>query len=294
VELTAANGMKSYLWSGPEQNGATVQTIVVGTAGTYSCMEAQYYGSTNCCSVTITVNPPPDCSDITGNLLITNGLPTTLVGPSGMVSQYWTGPQNNGLQSQSNTVIDSGTYTIHVTDSNGCQNACSVVVLNRTPQACGITAGGDGVTVSDGGATICQGRKVTLTAMNGMVSYYWSGPEQTAATTQFIVVGTQGTYTMTQLDHLGLTNSCSIYVTVNPMPTVYCLGYRTICKGSTTTLVGPPGLSNYLWLGPQNNGYEGQSNTVSFPGTYTLTVTDSNGCQNAVSVPVTVINCSVP
>ncbi len=287
VILTALNGMKSYLWSGPEQNGATVQTIVVGTPGTYSCMEAQYYGSTNCCSVTITVNPPPDCSDITGNLLITNGLPTTLVGPNGMASQYWTGPQNNGLASQSNTVIDSGTYTIHVTDTNGCQNACSVFVRNRTPQACSITASGDA-----GDLFICQGRKTILTAENGMVSYYWSGPEQTGATTQFIVVGTQGTYTVTQIDHLGLTNNCSVYLTVHPMPSVNIFGTRTICQGTHTTLCGPPGMSQYLWLGPQNNGFEGQSNTVSFPGTYTLTVTDSNGCQNAVSAPVTVINCS--
>jgi hypothetical protein len=107
VILTAANGMKSYLWSGPEQNGATVRTIVVGTAGTYYCTQQQYYGSTNCCSVTMVVNPPPNAT-ITGNLVITNGLPTTLVGPSGMASQYWTGPQNNGLGSQSNTVIDRG------------------------------------------------------------------------------------------------------------------------------------------------------------------------------------------
>jgi uncharacterized repeat protein (TIGR03803 family) len=289
VILTALNGMKSYLWSGPEYDGSTLQTIVVGTPGTYSCMEAQYYGSTNCCSVTIVVNPPPDCSDITGNLLITNGLPTTLVGPSGMASQYWTGPQNNGLESQSNTVIDPGTYTIHVTDSNGCQNACSVVVQNRTPQACSITASGN-----SGDLVICQGGKTILTAENGMISYYWSGPEQTGATTQFITVGTQGTYTVTQIDHLGLTNHCSVYLTVHPLPSVSVWGNKTICQGTTTTLVGPPGLSNYLWLGPQHNGFEGQSNTVSFPGTYTLTVTDSNGCQNAVAVPVTVINCSAP
>jgi len=127
-----------------------------------------------------------------------------------------------------------------------------------------------------------------------MISYYWSGPEQTGATTQFITVGTQGTYTVTQIDHLGLTNHCSVYLTVHPLPSVSVWGNKTICQGTTTTLVGPPGLSNYLWLGPQHNGFEGQSNTVSFPGTYTLTVTDSNGCQNAVAVPVTVINCSAP
>ncbi len=285
VILTAANGMKSYLWSGPEQNGATVRTIVVGTAGTYYCTQAQYYGSTNCCSVTVTVNPPPPCN-ITGNLLITNGLPTTLVGPDGMMSQYWTGPQNNGLGSRSNTVSLSGIYTLHLTDSNGCQSACPVTVQNRTPAPCSITVSGDA-----GGLNICQGLTSILTGANGMSSYLWSGPEQNGATAKSIRVGTQGTYTVQQIDGAGLTNSCSVFLTVRPLPTINISGVRTICQGTNTTLSGPPGMSQYLWLGPQNNGRNTQSNTVSFAGTYTLVITDSNGCQNSQAVPVTTVPC---
>ncbi len=285
VELTAANAMKSYLWTGPEQNGATVRTIVVGTAGTYYCTQAQYYGSTNCCSVTVVVNPPPNAA-ITGNLVITNGLPTTLVGPGGLASQYWTGPQNNGLASRSNTVIDPGIYTLHVTDTNGCQNTGSVTVLNQTPAPCSITASGD-----SGDLIICQGGSTILTGANGMSSYLWNGPGVTNVAAKSIRVGTQGTYTVQQIDGNGLTNSCSVFLTVHPMPTVNIFGTRTFCQGTNTTLYGPSGMSQYLWLGPQNNGRNTQSNTVSVAGTYTLTVTDSNGCQNAVSAPVTVINC---
>jgi hypothetical protein len=50
-------------------------------------------------------------------------------------------------------------------------------------------------------------------------------------------------------------------------------------------------MSQYLWLGPQNNGLEAQSNTVSLAGTYTLVITDTNGCQNSLAVPVTTILC---
>ena len=283
--LTAANGMKSYLWSGPEQSGATVRTIVVGTAGTYYCTQQQYYGPANCCSVTITVNPPPNAT-ITGNLVITNGLPTTLVGPSGLASQYWTGPQNNGLGSQSNTVSLAGTYTLHVTDSNGCQNTGSVTVQNRTPAPCSITVSGDA-----GDLTICQGTTSILTGANGMSSYLWSGPEQSGATAKSIRVGTQGTYTVQQIDGTGLTNSCSVFITVHPLPDINIFGTRTFCQGTNTTLYGPPGMSQYLWLGPQNNGRNTQSNTVSLAGTYTLVITDTNGCQNSLAVPVTTIPC---
>ncbi len=285
VILTAPNGMKHYLWSGPEQNGAQVQTIVVGTAGTYYCTQQQYYGSTNCCSVTITVNPPPGCP-ISGNLVITNGQPTTLVGPAGMASQYWTGPQNNGLASRSNTVITAGTYTLHITDSNGCQNTGSVTVQNRTPAPCSITVSGDA-----GGLTICQGLTSILTGANGMTSYLWSGPEQNGATAKSIRVGTQGTYTVQQIDGAGLTNSCSVFLTVHPLPGINIFGARTFCQGTNTTLYGPDGMKNYLWLGPQHNGFTTQSNTISIAGTYTLQITDSNGCQNALAVPVSAIVC---
>ncbi len=285
VILTAANGMKHYLWHGPEQDGATVQTIVVGTPGTYYCTQEQYYGSTNCCSVTVVVNPPPPCS-ITGNLLITNGLPTTLVGPAGMMSQYWTGPQNNGLASRSNTVIVAGTYTLHLVDSNGCQNACPVTVVNKTPAPCSITASGDA-----GGLTICQGLTTVLTGANGMSSYLWIGPEQNGATAKSIRVGTQGTYTVQQIDGAGLTNTCSVFLIVHPVPTINIFGTRTFCQGTNTTLYGPDGMKNYLWLGPQHNGFITQSNTVSVAGTYTLQITDSNGCQNALAIPVSAIVC---
>jgi hypothetical protein len=104
-------------------------------------------------------------------------------------------------------------------------------------------------------------------------------------------VGTQGTYTVQQIDGAGLTNSCSVFLTVHPSPSINIFGIRTICQGSNTTLSGPSGMSQYLWLGPQNNGLEAQSNTVSVAGTYTLQITDSNGCQNALAVPVTAIVC---
>jgi trimeric autotransporter adhesin len=64
-----------------------------------------------------------------------------------------------------------------------------------------------------------------------------------------------------------------------------------VCQGTNTTLSGPSGMSQYLWLGAQNNGRNTQSNTVSIAGTYTLQITDSNGCQNSLALPVTTIPC---
>jgi hypothetical protein len=127
--------MKRYVWQGPEKNGATVQTIVVGTEGLYTCTMEKWYNGTNCCSVYITVLPPPACLITHGPLAICPGQTTTLVAPAGMKRQYWLGPQNNGINTRTNTVSLVGTYTLHVFSSNNCESACSVTVT-RPPLPC--------------------------------------------------------------------------------------------------------------------------------------------------------------
>jgi hypothetical protein len=274
--LTAPNGMKSYLWSGPERNGATVQTIVVGTPGTYTCTQQAYYGATNCCSVTVVVNPLPQCT-ITGGPYAAPSAPATLCGPDGMARYVWlAGPQFAGATSKCLTVTVAGVYTLQITDTNGCVARCSTTLTNNVPQPCFIT----------GTLSICKGSKTVLTAPNGMISYLWAGPEQNGATSQFIKVGTAGTYTVTQVDSYHRTNICSATLVVNDPPPCNITGRRWFCAGGSTTLCGPTGMLRQYWLGPQNNGLNTRCNTITTPGSYTLVMVDSNGCQNACTVQV--------
>jgi hypothetical protein len=50
IELCATNSPGlSYLWSGPDQNGATNRCIAVKTAGTYTVLITDEKGCTNSC-----------------------------------------------------------------------------------------------------------------------------------------------------------------------------------------------------------------------------------------------------
>jgi hypothetical protein len=276
--LRGPDGKIQYRWEGPNGYRDSHQTIVVGVPGLYTLYDISGNGCSNSCSVTLVANLPPPCS-ITGNLLITNGLPTTLCGPLGAAQYLWTGPQNNGAGTQCITVSNPGTYTLKVIGANGCETNCSVTVVDRTPQPCTI----------DGNTTVCQGSTTLLRAANGMLQYLWTGPEQNGATTQFIIVGTQGLYTVRQVDGRGLTNSCSVMLTVNNAPPCDIQGALNIRPGRTTTLIAPDGLLSQYWLGPQNNGLNTRSNTVSVAGAYTLVMRGSNGCERACSVRVTLI-----
>jgi hypothetical protein len=63
-------------------------------------------------------------------------------------------------------------------------------------------------------------------------------------------------------------------------PNVNISGILNVCSGSTV-LTATPG-ATYLW----NNGSATQSITVTSIGTYSVTVTDSNGCANTASVTI--------
>jgi hypothetical protein len=284
--LTAPNGKKRYLWHGPEQDGATVQTIVVGTPGTYTCTQEEWYNGTNCCSVTVVVNPLPLCT-ISGGPNVSPTAPATLCGPAGMSRYVWFGPQNSGATSQCIQVTVPGTYSLQITDTNGCQNKCSTTLVNNTPQDCFIT----------GNLSICKGLTTLLTGPNGMISYRWCGPEKNGDTHQFIVVGTPGVYRLDVVDGRGLSNSCSVNVVLNNPPPCAITApgggrpVKTCCLGEATTLCAPEGLLRQYWLGPQNNGLNTRCNTVTAAGTYTLVMVNSNGCESACSIRVTMVNC---
>jgi gliding motility-associated-like protein len=83
-----------------------------------------------------------------------------------------------------------------------------------------------------------------------------------------------------------------IVVTVNPLPTATASNTGPYCTSGTITLDATGGTS-YSWSGP--NGYTGNvasptpfSAATYGGGTYSVTVTDANGCSATASTPVVV------
>ena len=70
-------------------------------------------------------------------------------------------------------------------------------------------------------------------------------------------------------------------VEVKAKPMVTILGTPSFCQGGSTQLTATGG-SSYMW----SNGVATQTNSITIPGTYTVTVTASNGCTTVATVPV--------
>lgn len=255
-----AGTFASYLWS----DNSTSQTLTTGTAGSYSVTVTDVNGcSATSAPVTITVNSLP-IVDLGGDRAICVGSTTTL--DAGTFASYlW----SDNSTSQTFTTGTAGSYSVTVTDANGCSATSSPVVVTVNPLPT-VDLGGD--------RAICTGSTATLDA-GPFASYLWSDN----STNRTLVTGTAGSYSVTVTDVNGCSATSSpVAITINPLPTVDLGGDRAICVGSTVTL-DAGSFASYSW----SNNSTGQTLVTGTAGSYSVTVTDANGC-SATSSPVVV------
>ena len=96
-------------------------------------------------------------------------------------------------------------------------------------------------------------------------------------------------------DGNGCTNNCAFDITVNPLPIAGISSNSPVCLGGDLDLdASPSGMASYSWVGPGGWTSDQEMNTFS-PGvsdyignSYSLTVTDVNGCTDYTTFDVIV------
>jgi large repetitive protein len=278
VTLTSSAGT-TYLWS---PGGATSASISATTSGTYTVQVTNPAGCLSAASAptVVTVNALPAAPTITpsGSTSICAGSSVTLTASAG-TTYFW----STGETTASITVTTAGSYTVEITDINGCtspMSAATNVIVNPIPSVPTITA--------SGATTFCSGNSVVLTS-SAASGNLWS----TGETTQSITVTTSGSYTVEQI-LLGCSsgNSIATAVTVNPnpsVPTITASGPTTFCDGNSLILTSSAASGN-LW----STGETTQSITVTTSGSYAVDVTNGFGCTTSSASPTTVIVNPIP
>ncbi|MCB9232350.1 MAG: gliding motility-associated C-terminal domain-containing protein [Bacteroidia bacterium] len=250
--LNAGPGMSGYLWA---PGGQTSQTISVNTSGNYSVTVTDFNTCTQTDDINITVNPLP-VVNLGPDVTKCPGTPAVLNAGTGFLSYLW----NTGGTNQTVSVTPVGQYSVIATDANNCQGKDTIQVFNHN-----VTPPNLGPDFS-----VCAGTPAVIGAGVGFNSYLWN----TGATTQNISVLFPGTYWVQTVDINGCISSDTIVIGVNTPPVVNLGPDTTVCQGSSIILDAGPGFTSYSW----SNGGNGQTKSVSAQGTYTVTVTDANGC----------------
>lgn len=135
-----------------------------------------------------------------------------------------------------------------------------------------------------GNNIICTGKSTTLTATGGG-TYRWSTPGNPTTASITVSPTTTTTFRVTVTSANNCTAVAERTVTVNPLPTVNIQGNRTVCLNQSTTLTATGG-TGYTWSNGQNTA--GITVTPLTTTSYTVTVTNANGCTATSSATVTV------
>ena len=285
--VVAGPGPFVYSWSSTPvgTTGSTASINVTPTQNTYYSVDVTgQCGSVTTANVFVTVNPLPAANVSPNDTICLNETVVLNGNPSGGVTPYnhlWTGtgqPFLNTSTSSSTTFTptSSGNYILvyEISDPNGCSDRDTMSVFVNTLPNVGLT----------GNTPICVGDTTVLTSTGGG-SYLWS----TGGILDSIVVAplNNTNYTVAVTDANNCTDSTNLNVQVNPLPAALISGATLVCQGSSTTLVASGGTS-YLW----GNGSITPSITVSplLDSTYSVTVSNVNGCMDTTSVLVQVAN----
>ncbi|GEM_PF-410564 len=288
ISVSGGSGSYSFNWS----SGQTTEDIAGVPAGTYFVTVTDNQMGMTAVSDPITVGEPSE-------LVLTQDTyqPVSCAGNDGAVAysvsggtpsyfyNWSTGDITPGL-----TGLAPGTYSLTVTDANGCSATDIVVfadpdvpmaVVNQNPDP--ITCASATTTVDGSGSS--QGPDISYqwTTTNGIIV--------SGANTPIAVVASDGTYTLTVVN---TTNGCSASASVTvesdmATPSVSATGGTLTCANQSVTLMATSDVPNafYFWTGPNGYTSQEQNPVVSTPGQYTVVVTDpANGCTSATSVMV--------
>jgi hypothetical protein len=278
--MLSSNFQQGNNWS----SGQTDQRITVNTSGDY---QVRFNDASGCTftsnTIRVTANPIPTTPTVANERPTTfcQGDNTVLVSSQAQGLRYnW----SNGQTDPRLTITQGGSYNLTVTDQNGCTSSPSAAVnvtvnpVPATPQ------------ISTNGRTVfCANESITLNSTEGP-GYRWSNGQ----TDRNITINQSGAYTVQAVNQFNCASSASnvINVTVNPLPARPVITSErptTFCQGESTVLVASQGF-RYNW----NNGNNDQRLTTSQPGSFSLTVTDQNGCTSPNSAVVDVVVNPLP
>ncbi|MBM3931029.1 MAG: xylanase, partial [Sphingomonadales bacterium] len=266
------------------------------TAGTYNRTVPSANGCDSVIILNLGILPTPNAVvSASGSLSICQGGQVTLQVSSGVGLQYaWqlNGQNIPGATSAAYTASQSGTYTILVTNSQGCSalSLPNVVIVSNNP----------GATINAAGpTTICQGGSVVLNANTGVgLNYQWfrNGIIIAGATGSSYTASQSGSYSVQVGIGQGcqaLSNTIQVIENITPTVAIISAGPTNICAGGNgvVLLVSNQGLGQvYQWRrgGVAIIGATGTTYPANQTGTYDC-IASSNGCgstSNGISVTV--------
>ncbi len=256
----------SYSWS----NGSTSANVSGVAAGSYSLTVTDANGCTANANASIgqpsAISASATSSDASCGSATDGSVDLTVSGGNAPYSYSW----SNGASTEDLTAVSAGSYSVTVTDANGCTANANATVGENSTLASTITKfavscfGG-----SDGSAS------VTASGGTAPYSYLWSNGATTASATGL----SGGAYSVVVTDAAGCTSDANTIIYEPSALTSSTSSSDVSCNGgadgsASVSASGGTAPYSYSW---SNGGTSGSITGLSV-GSYSVTVTDANGC----------------
>ncbi len=302
--VTGGIGPFTYDWSDNRFDGNTQATGL--SSGSFQLIVTDAQLCRDTASVTLTDPLPLETTCAVVNQPSTVGgsdgrARVVIRGGTGQRNIQLSGPSPGQMQQSSVDTftfsnLAAGRYTVSISDANGCTDTCGFTLQNIT---CMLVGTAQGIN-PDCNGTATGSIRVTLTGNNGLVTYSWSNATLSGANPTDLAAGT---YTVTLTDAAACKDTLSVTL-VNPARLTLAAtpaSQPTPARptGGSIALTYTGGTPGYRINWSPNGSDQSIGNTGAFTipnlraGAYTITLTDSNGCNALAQATLSEAPCNL-
>lgn len=284
ASVIVSGGTAGYTYS---WNTSPVQTTALASGiaeGTYTVTVQDAKACTKTAIATITQPALLTATAVPGNVKCFGGtdgsIQATATGGTSNYTYSWnTNPVQTSVQA---TGLAAGTYSLTLTDANGCTATASATIseppllsASALPQAVKCHGGDDGI--------------ITATVTGGTIGYAYSwntNPVQTNAQATALLAGS---YTVTVTDAHGCTTTASATV-IEPTPLILTTSTQDVkCHGAndgSATVNVSGGTQGYTYSWNTVPVQTSAQATSLIAGSYSVTVKDANSCMQLTTLSI--------
>ncbi len=277
LSVSGGAGPYTFIWS----DGSNQCDIPNGPAGVYTVIVTDINGCTFTSSAEIS-QPDPLLSNVsaTGETAAGANDGTASANPMGGTGPY-TYLWSNGSTDQTITGLPAGTYSVEITDDNGCTSDGTVIVSSFD---CFVQLSLNSIDVLCNGSSNGIATVESITGGSGPFNYLWSDGQTTEMATGLAA----GVYTLEVTDGNGCPATAEIIISEPAAISVGASMTQISCNGSADGFIdlsvsGGAGIYTYSW----NDGTTNSTCDAPTAGEYIVWITDGNGCTTTESYTIT-------
>lgn len=287
IDLAVIGGTPEYSYEWSDPGLGDVQDVSDLGPGDYSITVTDANGCMASLDLTI-MEPDPLIAGIDNVIDVScmgagdGAIDLAVAGGTPQYSYEWSDPDIGDVQDP--TGLPGGTYSVTITDANGCTISLDIVV--EEPENLEFS----GFTVTD---VSCFGESdgtITVVVQGGTPEYSYNWSDNNIGDTPMAANLVAGLYSLTVTD----ANECTVegefevlepdelVLTVDSVMHISC--FLDIDGAIYLTTTGGTGQYAYTWSDPTLDGFEDPESLA--PNTYMVTVTDENGCTDSATITI--------